>query len=377
MVVWEKGEKQGILKRVVFPNRQVEIEFKSMESRGFSMAGAAVDRVWVDEVCTEHVYNELVTRCLRKNGRLIMSYLVGGEPINKKIPGEWVVNDLYPQYLDDLEKFGRSEANYYFFEIEQNESLDPQQVKALKSLTTASERAWRFSPGGKFNIQAKGNKVYDAFTPDLHCRENLNEEVNEFTVLYRAWDLGYHRPSCTGFYIDKYNRVRILFSILGKQELLNDFIPKVQRLSTEVCPEVTFFYELIPHDGNRRYDSAPKSSVEIFRDNGLTSYSVIYIHKEESILDWNKYLQRLIRGQPAVLVDPDRASRVVSTMSLYTRDDETGEPLKNDYAHTSDNLKMIAEYLKREGALNDRVGNVSFVPSDNMYPSKSEPAYGE
>ena len=90
-VVYEKSKKHGILRSVLMPDKKCRIEFKSMESGSFSMAGAAIDLVWVDEICEAEIYNELVTRVLRKNGRIIMSYLVGGKPINKKIPGVWIV----------------------------------------------------------------------------------------------------------------------------------------------------------------------------------------------------------------------------------------------------------------------------------------------
>ncbi len=376
-VVWEKSKKHGIVSSVLFPDRKVKIEFKSMESGSFSMAGAAVDLVWVDEICPQDIYNELVTRVLRKNGRIIMSYLVGGKPVNKQIPGEWVVKDLFPQYEEDIQRTGTSNLSFHFFTVADNHSLDPEEVKALVGTTTASERAWRFSAGGKFNIQAEGTHVFDAFNPDTHLKENLLDDFNDMDILYRAWDLGYARPACTAFQIDKYNRVRIMFSMIGNQEILNDFIERVQARTKELLPQATYFHELIPHDARRTYDTSPKTSEMIFKDSGLTKYTVIYVHAEESILAINKHIGRLIKGEPALLVDPTYAAITANCLQLYLRDENTGKPLNDKYyIHMADNLKMIGAFLKREGVLENH--NIKFdVNLESLYPSAKESFYGE
>ena len=377
-VVWEKGSKAGILKKVVMPDRRVEIEFKSLESGGFSMAGAAVDVIWVDEIAPEYIYNELVTRVLRKDGRLIMSYLVGGKKVNGKIPGEWVVTDLYPDYEDEIEKTGTSSKSFYFFTIHQNESLDAESVKEIVSLTTASERKWRFMPGGKFNLDVDGTKVFAAFIPELHEEEDLCALPTSFDVVYRAWDLGYAHPSCTAFLLDKYNRVRILFNTVGTQILLNDFIPVVERLARELIPQVDAFHELLPHDANRKYDTSPKSSRMIFQDSDLIHLDVIYIHAEDAILDFNRYLQRLIKGEPAVLIDRHRASKVISALKLHTRNEKTGNEEDSIHSHPADNCKMIAQFLKNKGLISEgQLARMEIVTSGSYYLDAKEPYYGE
>jgi len=378
VVVWEKGKKDGILKRVVFPGRDVQIEFKSMESGSFNMAGAALDIIWVDEICPQDIYNELVTRVLRKGGQVIMSYLVGGKPVGKRIPGEWVVTDLYPQYEEDVSTTGKSNMSFYFLTVDGNHSLDSESVKEIIGMTTQSERAWRFSPGGKFNIQAEGTHIFDPYEPDLHLRENLLEQFNDMDILYRAWDLGYARPAMTAFQIDKYNRVRIMFSLLGNQEILNDFIERVQARTKELLPQATYFHELIPHDARRTYDTSPKTSEMIFQDSGLRKYTVIYVHAEESILAFNKHLSRLIKGEPAILVDGTYAALSANCMQLYLRDENTGKPLNDKYyIHLADNLKMIGAFLKREGVLDDTKIKWDSSNIRGYYPSAKEVSYGE
>ena len=111
-----------------------------------------------------------------------MSYLVGGKPVNKEIPGEWVVKDLYPQYEEDKERNKTSHLSFHFFEVSDNESLDPEEVKALVGTTTASERAWRFSSGGKFNIQAEGTHVFDPFNSEQHLEENQLDHFDDMNI---------------------------------------------------------------------------------------------------------------------------------------------------------------------------------------------------
>lgn len=348
-----------------------------MESGSFSMAGAAIDLAWVDEICPQDIYNELVTRVLRKNGRILMSYLVGGKPVNKEIPGEWVVKDLYPQYEEDMQTTGTSALSFHFFEVSDNESLDPESVKALVGTATENDRAWRFNAGGKFNIQAEGTHVFDPFNPEQHLKENLLSEFNDMDILYRAWDLGYARPAMTAFQIDKYNRIRIMFSILGNQEVLNDFIEKVNARTKELLPQATFFHELIPHDARRTYDTSPKTSEMIFKEKGLDKYTVIYVHAEESILSINQHIGKLIKGEPAVLVDPTYASLTANCLQLYLRDENSGKPLNDKYyIHLADNLKMIGAFLTREGTLNTNALKIE-INHSGLYPSAKETFYGE
>lgn len=353
-VVWEKGKSAGILKSITMPDGRCRIEFKSMESGAFSLAGAAVDLVWIDEICPQEVYNELVTRVLRKNGRVFMSYLVGGKPVNKKIPGSWVVDDLYPQHERKVSEVGFDDMSFHFFVVEGNTALDPEQVKKIKSLTTAEERAWRFSQGGKFNIRVEGRRLYGNYKGETHLRENLIDQLDEFDILYRVWDLGYRRPCCTSFQIDKYNRVKFYSTVLGDNEILHQFIPRIQRNTQTLFPSIGGFLDLLPHDAKRRDGNSPKTAEMIFRDYNCRNIEVLYVHVEDAIRAGNTYLGRLIGGVPAVQIDPTHAALLGSCLELHTRNEDTGEPLKDGYyEHVSDNFKLVMQFLLNNGVIKE------------------------
>lgn len=377
-VVWEKGEKAGILKSITMPDG-TKIEFRSMESGSFSLAGAAVDLVWIDEICPQDVYNELVTRVLRKNGRVLMSYLVGGKPINKKIPGAWVVDELYPQHERKVSESGYDDMSFHFFIVEKNTALDPEQVKKIRELTTPEERAWRFSAGGKFNIKVDGRRVWGNYKGETHLYEGLlDNKLDEFDILYRVWDLGSRRPCCTMFQIDKYNRVKIFSTVLGDNEILHEFIPRIQRHIQVLFSGIGGFYELLPHDAKRRDGNSPKSAEMVFRDYGCRNLEVIYVHVEEAIRAGNTYLGRLIGGVPAVQVDPLHAALMGSCLELYTRDPDSGDPIKDKYyEHVSDNFKLIMQFLLNNGVIKE-VNAPMIMPSDKPgYLPTSEPIYKE
>ena len=115
----------------------------------------------------------------------------------------------------------------------------------------------------------------------------------------------------------------------------------------------------------------------IFRDNGLSKYTVIYVHAEESILAINSHIGKLIKGEPAVQVDPTYAPLTANCLQLYIRDDNTGKPINDKYyIHLADNLKMIGAFLKREGVL-DKVPLKWEMDMHALYPSAKEKSYGE
>jgi hypothetical protein len=377
-VVWEKGKSAGILKSILMPDGKCKIEFKSMESGAFSIAGAAVDGVWVDEICPQDVYNEVVTRVLRKNGRVFMSYLVGGKPLNKKIPGAWVVDDLFPQHERKVSEIGFDDMSFHFFIVEKNTALDPEQVKKIRLLTTEEERAWRFAPGGKFNIRVEGRRMYAAYKGETHLKENLIEQVDEFDILYRVWDLGYRRPCCTMWQADKYNRVKIYSTVLGDNEILHEFIPRIQRHIQNLFPGVGGFLDLLPHDARRRDGNSPKTAEMIFQDHGCKNIEVIYVHVEDAIRAGNTILSRLIGGIPAVQIDPVHAALMGSCLELHTRNEETGDPLKDGYyEHVSDNFKLMVQFLLNNNAIK-ALDAPMIIPSVKPgYLSTTEPTYKE
>ena len=339
---------KNVIKTIKFPSfghSPVTLEFKSMEQRAFSIAGAPVDDIMIDEIAPASVYDEAVARVLRKYGTVIMSCLV--EDVEKS----YLITDVYSQYEQDMSRYQKSDISFYFLEAEDNVFIDPQEIKKRKQLLSETGKAWRFSKGGKFIINPKGTIVYEDYDETRHLVDDLIQQFDPLRTLYRAWDLGYDKPACVGFQIDKFNRMLILYALLGNRIQLNNFIDMVQgHIEGIIDVPVLSFHEILPHDANRTYDTSPNSAADIFRHKRLDSIDVIYVNAEKSILAANKLFSLQRNGKPAVMMDSQHANLLGNCCALYTRDEATGKPKtskKTDMAHISDAFKLGVSYVER------------------------------
>ncbi len=340
--------KRGVVVRSIrFPDG-TRVEFKSYEQEAFSIAGAAVDDIWLDELAKAKTFDEASTRVLRKYGAVTMSCLV------EDIENSYLVTDIYKKYESDIEKSGSSKLSFYFLDIEDNTYLDQEKIQAHKELVSEEGKAWRFSKGGKFSIVPKGQIVYDNYLEELHLVDDLVSQFDPRHTLYRAWDLGYDRPACIGFQIDEYQRVLVLFALLGKRIQLIDFIDKVEGFVESVLPaQVWATHEILPHDANRVYDVSPSSAANIFESKRLLSYDVFHVNVEKAILTINQLFSTLKAGKPALMIDSLHGNLVANCCALYSRDDKTGKPKtskQTEMAHISDALKLMATYMTRRVA---------------------------
>lgn len=337
--------KKHILRSLRFPDG-TRVEFKSYEQEAFSVAGAAVDGIWLDEVAKPKMYDEAATRVLRKYGEVVMSCLV------EDVENSYLVTDVHQKYEDDISKTGSSKVSFYFIGIEDNTYLDPEKTKEYKEILSEEGRAWRFSSGGHFIVQTKGTIVYPNYQEPLHLVPDLLQQYDPFRTVYRAWDLGYDRPACVGFQIDKFGRVLVLFALLGKKTQLYDFIDLVTGHLEAILPGTVFsHHEILPHDANRHYDVSPSSAADIFREKRLDSLDVYYVNVEKSVLNLNSMFSTLKAGKPSIMIDAEHAHLVGNCCALYTRDERTGKPKtskKTDMAHISDAMKLMSTHIMRK-----------------------------
>lgn len=362
-VAWEDRAK-GILSSVKFPG--CLIEFKSMEQQAFNMAGAAVDNIWLDEVAPAPIYDEATTRVLRKNGQVTMSFLLDDAAAS------YVVTDLYEDFKK-AEKDGRkSTTSFYFLAIEDNEYLDPQEVKVRKQAVSTEGRAWRFSDGGYFDVSPKGTIIHENFAPNIHVADDLIDEFDSLEILYRCWDLGKNVPACMIWQLDRFNRTKIYAQLCGNDIQLVNFIDEVEALCNRLFPSRLAMQELIPHDARRLYDTADFTAEQIFHRKGLKDTLMIYIREEPALAKANELLGQTIKRVPAVRIDSEFANNVINCMTLHTRDDKTGKPAKHPlFSHITDNIKMWAMFMGGIHARSD-LNQPEFQPSYPRYRKESD-----
>lgn len=334
-----RWNRKGVLDMIEFPDGTV-LEFKSAEQQSLSLSASGIDFVWFDECPPSNVYDECIARIIRKDGRMIMSFLI------EDASQHYIVSDIYSRYQQELSEQGTSTKSFYFFSIEDNLSLDPDTIEQKKSMFHRDSLSWRFSEGGKFVTELKGLRVYSNFVDSLHVRDDLILSYNPTKTLWRAWDLGKHHPVCIGAQYD--GVIKVYFSIMGNDIQLTDFIDQVEEYTRENFPRIINTVDILPHDARRRYDVSPYSAEDIFhmRRPPLDT-EVMYVHKEPAIDVCNELLRRLKQGQAFIQIDSKHASLLVQCLTLYTRD-EKGELRKDDYfEHLSDAFKLLISYLSR------------------------------
>ncbi len=75
-----------------------------------------------------------------------------------------------------------------------------------------------------------GARVYPQFTQSDHCEDNKYKSRKK---IYRAWDFGWITPACLIAQIDSQDRLRIMYEVVGKQQITKDFAADVIQFCTE------------------------------------------------------------------------------------------------------------------------------------------------
>ena len=331
------------------------LEFKSAEMKTQNLQASGIDFCWFDECPPQNMHDEILARLLRKSGKMIMSFIVEDATSN------YIPQDIYKRQEDD------KDTSFHFIDVYDNLSLEKEEIERYKKRFTETAMHWRFSEGGKFQLQPKGPIVYPDFN-EMHVVDNLTEQYDPLRTAWRAWDLGYSRPACVIFQVDKVGRKNILMAVLGKNIQLTDFIDQITVQQTEAFPKLLNTMDLLPHDANRKYDVSPNTSAMIFENKGLQT-DVVYVKRDTSVVLANEELKILAEGVPRIQIDSKHAQLLCETLSNYTRDDN-GIPKRDKYyEHISDAFKLGLYYISK------RLVNTDDIPMNE--PEYFDMKFGE
>lgn len=310
------------------------LEFKSAEMKTQNLQASGIDFCWFDECPSNVMHDEILARLLRKSGKMIMSFIVEDATSN------YIAQDLYSKNKED------KDTSFHFIDVYDNLSLDKEEIERYKKRFTESAMHWRFSGGGKFQLQPTGQVVYPDFC-EQHVYDDLVDQYDPLRTVWRAWDLGYTRPACVAFQMNKHGHKNILYSILGKNVQLTDFIDQVVTYEKEIMPEVQSAMDLLPHDANRKYDVSPETSAMIFKRKGLNT-DVVYVKRDTSVVLTNEELKEFNSGVPSLKFDSKHCGILIQALSAYTRDD-AGVPRRDKYfEHVSDAFKLGLFYISKK-----------------------------
>jgi phage terminase large subunit-like protein len=312
------------------------LEFKSAEMKTQNLQASGIDFCWFDECPPNIMHDEILARLLRKSGKMTMSFIVEDATAN------YIVQDIYARQGDD------PDTSFHFIDVYDNLSLEEAEIDRYKKRFTENAMHWRFSEGGKFQLQPKGALVYPDFS-ERHVVDDLVEQYDPLRTLWRSWDMGFVRPACVGYQIDKFGRKNILFSLMGHNIQLTDFIDEVESYCNEVLPKVMQTMDILPHDANRKYDVSPHSALDIFHTKGLHNVDTIYVKREMSHAQANDELKKFTKGEPMVRLDSKHCTILCQALAVYTRHETTGDPRKdNYYEHVSDAYKLGCYYMMKK-----------------------------
>lgn len=268
----------------------------------------------------------------------------------------YIVQDLYGRNEED------ENTSFHFIDVYDNLSLEKEEIERYKKRFTESAMHWRFSDGGKFQLQPQGATVYPDFC-EQHVEDDLIEQYDPLRTLWRGWDLGFTRPACVAFQIDKNGNKNVLYCKMGKNIQLTDFIDEVNAYQNEVMPEVQSTMDLLPHDANRKYDVSPNTSAMIFKRKRL-QIDVVYVKRDTSVELANEELKEFSAGTPKIKLDSKHCTTLIQALSSYTRDEQTGQPRRDKYfEHVSDAFKLGLYYISKKLMQ----GEDTFTPNEPKY----------
>lgn len=106
---------------------------------------------------------------------------------------------------------------------------------------------------------AKGIRVYPQFTETIHCQPT---EYRQRKLIYRAWDFGWHAPSCLLAQIDGKDRLTLHQEVIGKEESTKAFAEKVLAKCATLWPTHSGGYEDFCDPAGQHRSPTPKESSE-------------------------------------------------------------------------------------------------------------------
>lgn len=338
-VVWAK--RAGCLDYVEFPaswgTYRTKLEFKSGEMQEKNLQASGIDFAWFDEYVKQGHHDEIIARLMRKNGRMVMSFILRPD----ELATSYVTQDLYTRYLAG----DNEHLNFHFLAVEDNKSISESERDLHLSRYGSSSKVWRFSSGGFFNLVPYGDKVFPDYVDEIHVKPEVYKLFDPHRRLFISWDMGYKVPCAIGAQLTRDGRLNILFCKIGKNSQILDFIDDVNGVVKELLPNVLVQHDLIPHDSKRHNPNTPYTTEDLFNEVRNNEVTVLYTFRESGFDLCNKRLREIKGGIPIILIDEEHASALKDCLKYYVRSEEDGKPKEDNwYEHPADAFKQLISY---------------------------------
>ena len=192
----------------------------------------------------------------------------------------------------------------------------------------------------------RGRPVY---TGDWSKAYHVSPEPLQYSPhlpIVRGWDFGL-TPACAITQLWPEMRLAVLHEIVSLEDDIEHFAPHVQQRCLELFPQCRTYFDVVDPSGFFRRDTDSRSCVSIMRD--LLPCSPMPgvqnpVARRNAVV---KFLQRNVRGKPALTVD-SRCSWIVRGFDggFHYSYSHKG-PLKdkwekNEYSHVHEALQYVA-----------------------------------
>jgi hypothetical protein len=191
----------------------------------------------------------------------------------------------------------------------------------------------------------KGKPVYDAeFQRNYHVSKLPLRAASHLPIV-RGWDFGLY-PACIFTQLWPGMRLIVLREICEKGMGMERFLEEVRAKTLEWFPNHKKFFEVVDPAGMQRSQTDERTCVSMMRESGLIE---VFPGVQTPVARLNavrKFLERQVKGEPALLLDPTCKMLVNGFDGGYhyefnNSDQLRDKPEKNEYSHPHDALQYV------------------------------------
>jgi phage terminase large subunit len=217
---------------------------------------------------------------------------------------------------------------------------------------------------GDWGTVPKGDPVFTGFTRDMHGGPwHVDPALRpvEGLPMYRGWDFGWHHPAVVWFQRDPDGRVLVHDVLMGSNEYLVQFAPRVLAHSRSELFNKMFYaeFEAGDHAGHQVKDSAEKTSIQILESAPYNlKFSTRPAHVSESLETMQRLMNTVIKSAPGIVFHPRCEVLVAGAEGGYCRIRPTDgnqmsvTPYKDGFfEHPWDAFRYGLDMITRDGAL--------------------------
>jgi hypothetical protein len=214
---------------------------------------------------------------------------------------------------------------------------------------------------GRRGLSIEGQPVYGkVFNRDTHVREIL---FNPDSILYESWDFGQKHPAVSWHQLLQNGWWNVLGEYLGTRQFIDEAVPAVARLRTELFPGLTTLRVCCdPAGADKQGHGIRQTAVDVLNAHLRANYgpdmgarfvpgSNQPAKREYCIQQISTHMGRLIQGRPAMILHPRCEITIDGCEAGYVYDDRVftqaqlpniRRPKKDGYY---DHLQNTLEYF--------------------------------